>query len=76
MCALLESGKNVVTTAFLFYPKALPAADLAKLEAACEKGQATVHGAGLNPGLDFRYLAADNVRHDAQAGAYPPARAR
>ena len=50
VCALLESGKNVVTTAFLFYPKALPAADLAKLEAACEKGQATVHGAGLNPG--------------------------
>jgi len=50
VCALLENGKNVVTTAFLFYPKALPAEDLARLEAACEKGQSTVHGAGLNPG--------------------------
>ncbi|MEO9969515.1 MAG: dihydrodipicolinate reductase [Hyphomonadaceae bacterium] len=50
VCALLESGKNVVTTAFLFYPKALPAADLAKLEAACVKGGTSVHGAGLNPG--------------------------
>ena len=50
VCALLESGKNVVTTAFLFYPAAMPAADLARLEAACEKGNATVHGAGLNPG--------------------------
>ncbi len=50
VCALLESGKNVVTTAFLFYPKALPAADLARLKAACEKGGTSIHGAGLNPG--------------------------
>ncbi|MEL7129530.1 MAG: dihydrodipicolinate reductase [Pseudomonadota bacterium] len=50
VCALLESGKNVVTTAFLFYPKAMRPADLARLEAACEKGQSTIHGAGLNPG--------------------------
>lgn len=50
VCALLESGKNVVTTAFLFYPKALPAADLAKLEVACAKGGTSIHGAGLNPG--------------------------
>ena len=51
VCALLESGKNVVTTAFLFYPKALPEADLKRLEAACEKGGTTIHGAGLNPGF-------------------------
>lgn len=50
VCALLESGKNVVTTAFLFYPDAMPEADVKRLEAACEKGQSTVHGAGLNPG--------------------------
>lgn len=51
VCALLESGKNVVTTAFLFNPRTLPAADRAKLEAACEKGGTTIHGAGLNPGF-------------------------
>lgn len=51
VCALLASGKNVVTTAFLFHPRRLPAADLARLEAACAAGGTTVHGAGLNPGF-------------------------
>lgn len=51
VCALLESGKNVVTTAFLFNPRTLPEAELKKLEAACEKGGTTLHGAGLNPGF-------------------------
>jgi hypothetical protein len=50
VCAILASGKNVVTTAFLFYPKALPPADLARLLAACEQGGTTIHGTGLNPG--------------------------
>lgn len=50
ICAILASGKNVVTTAFLFYPKALPPADLARLLAACEQGGASIHGTGLNPG--------------------------
>jgi hypothetical protein len=46
----LASGKNVVTTAFLFYPKALPADDLTRLSAACEAGGTSIHGTGLNPG--------------------------
>ncbi len=50
VCALLASGKNVVTTAFLFYPRALPEADLARLLDACDQGGSSVHGTGLNPG--------------------------
>jgi len=50
VCALLASGKNVVTTAFLFYPRALPEADLSRLLDACELGGTSIHGTGLNPG--------------------------
>jgi len=50
VCAILASGANVVTTAFLFHPRALAAADLARLEAACTAGRTSVHGTGLNPG--------------------------
>jgi hypothetical protein len=50
VCAILASGKNVVTTAFLFYPLALPPADLERLLAACERGGSSIHGTGLNPG--------------------------
>ena len=50
VCAILASGANVTTTAFLFHPRALPAADLARLEEACRTGGTSVHGTGLNPG--------------------------
>jgi hypothetical protein len=50
VCALLASGANVVTTAFLFYPRALPDADLTRLLESCERGGTSVHGTGLNPG--------------------------
>jgi len=50
VCAILASGKNVVTTAFLFYPKALPPDDLERLLDACERGGSSIHGTGLNPG--------------------------
>jgi hypothetical protein len=50
VCAILASGKNVVTTAFLFYPKALPPDDLERLLRACEQGGTSIHGTGLNPG--------------------------
>ena len=50
VCALLGSGANVVTTAFLFHPASLPAADLDRLLGACRRGGASVHGTGLNPG--------------------------
>jgi hypothetical protein len=51
VCELLASGKNVVATPFLFYPPALPAAELKQLEAACAKGRASVHGTGIHPGF-------------------------
>lgn len=50
VCALLASGKNVATTAFLFHPRRLPPADRDRLAAACRAGDASVHGSGLNPG--------------------------
>lgn len=50
VCAILASGKNVVTTAFLFHPDRLPAADRERLLAACLAGGVSVHGSGLNPG--------------------------
>jgi hypothetical protein len=50
VCAILASGKNVVTTAFLFHPHRLPGPDRERLLAACAQGGASVHGSGLNPG--------------------------
>jgi hypothetical protein len=50
VCAILASGKNVATTAFLFHPGRITAADRDRLAAACEAGGTTVHGSGLNPG--------------------------
>ena len=50
VCTILSSGANVATTAFLFHPRSLPPADLARLEAACAEGNSSVHGTGLNPG--------------------------
>ena len=50
VCAILASGKNLVTTAFLFHPRSLPPDDLARLLEACESGGSSVHGTGLNPG--------------------------
>lgn len=50
VCALLASGKNVVTTAFLFHPDRQPADVRRRLEDACRQGGSTVHGSGINPG--------------------------
>ena len=50
VCAILESGKNVVTTAFLFHPLRIDADDRDRLLAACQAGRSSVHGSGLNPG--------------------------
>jgi 2,4-diaminopentanoate dehydrogenase len=50
VCAILASGKNVATTAFLFHPRRMPDADQQRLLDACRTGGTTVHGAGLNPG--------------------------
>ena len=50
VCAILASGKNVVTTAFLFYPHALPTDERQQLLDACARGGSSIHGTGLNPG--------------------------
>jgi hypothetical protein len=65
---LLESGKNVVTpVGWIYPPSSTP--KLAELEAACRKGNATLHGTGINPGgiterfpLAFSALCR-NIRH-------------
>ncbi|MEI7546050.1 MAG: dihydrodipicolinate reductase [Mycobacteriaceae bacterium] len=50
VCAILASGKNVVTTAFLFHPRRIDARDRDRLMQACQAGRSSVHGSGLNPG--------------------------
>lgn len=50
ICMILESGKNVVTTAFLFHPDRIAPADRDRVLAACLAGGVSVHGCGLNPG--------------------------
>jgi hypothetical protein len=46
----------VVTTSGLLYPKFFGAALVEKLEAACRKGQTSVHGTGINPGFSGEVL--------------------
>ncbi|MCV7152976.1 NAD(P)H-dependent amine dehydrogenase family protein [Mycolicibacterium pyrenivorans] len=50
VCALLAGGKNVATTAFMFHPQRMRAADRDRVLAACEAGASSVHGSGINPG--------------------------
>lgn len=52
ICSLLRSGKNVVSTALspLIYPRSLGEAVVAQLEEACEAGNASFHGTGIEPG--------------------------
>ena len=50
VCVILASGKNVVTTAFLFHPRRIDAGDRDRLLQACQAGGSSVHGSGLNPG--------------------------
>jgi len=51
--ALLESGKNVISTAAYFAPE-FRGQDVAdRLQAACEKGQTTLMGTGVEPGFMF-----------------------
>jgi hypothetical protein len=52
ICALLRSGKNVVSTAAspLIYPKSMGAEVVAQLEGACREGGSSFHGTGIEPG--------------------------
>ncbi|MEV0378373.1 dihydrodipicolinate reductase [Nonomuraea sp. NPDC050643] len=59
ICALLASGKNVITTTGFVYPKTHGAAVVERIETACARGGTTLHGTGVNPGFmsDFLPLA-------------------
>ena len=52
ICALLSSGKNVVSTALtaLIYPKSAGDEVVARLEQACAAGGTSFHGTGIEPG--------------------------
>ncbi len=50
ICALLASGKNVVTTVGYMYPKVHGAKVVTRLQAACRKGGSSFHSTGVNPG--------------------------
>jgi hypothetical protein len=69
VCALLASGKNVITTTGFVYPKSYGPGVVGRIEAACAEGGTTLHGTGINPGFmcDFLPLAltglSDRVDH-------------
>ena len=56
ICALLRSGKNVITTAGQHYPAAHGPGRLAMFEAAAQAGGATLYGTGMNPGYVLERL--------------------
>tara|TARA_B110000444_G_C18837666_1_gene596995 strand:+ start:1636 stop:2727 length:1092 start_codon:yes stop_codon:yes gene_type:complete len=47
--AILRSGKNIVTTTGLLYPKALGSELQQRLKTACIAGDTSLHGSGINP---------------------------
>ena len=51
MCAILRSGKNIVTPIGFAYPPARDADETARIEAACQEGGTSLHGAGIHPGF-------------------------
>ena len=51
ICALLSSGKNVVTTTGFVYPLSYGPLVVERLEAACAGGGTSLHGTGINPGF-------------------------
>jgi hypothetical protein len=51
ICAFLESGKNVVTTAGFFFPFFNNKDIARRLQESCEKGGTSFYSTGLNPGV-------------------------
>ena len=52
LCALLESGKNVVTTRGDFHhPRTMDAGIRARVEAACRAGDTSIYSTGSSPGF-------------------------
>lgn len=50
ICALLASGKNVITTVGYLYPKVHGEELVERIESACRKGGSSFHSTGANPG--------------------------
>ncbi len=50
ICALLASGKNVISTVGYMYPKVYGKKLMNRIEAACRRGGSSFHGTGANPG--------------------------
>lgn len=50
ICALLASGKNVISTVGYMYPKVHGPRVVNKITRACRAGSSTFHGTGANPG--------------------------
>ena len=52
VCALLETGINIVSTRMEYQnPAGLHAADRERIEDACRRGQASIHATGSSPGF-------------------------
>jgi 4-hydroxy-tetrahydrodipicolinate reductase len=52
VCALLQAGANIVTTRFEFiYPPKMEPAIRERVEAACRRGEASIHSTGATPGF-------------------------
>jgi hypothetical protein len=69
LCALLASGKNVVTPAYppLFHPPSLDDSARQKLQAACQAGSSSLFATGIAPGFTSDILAV----HAASMSALP-----
>ncbi|SDH76245.1 hypothetical protein SAMN05421505_12220 [Sinosporangium album] len=65
ICALLTSGKNVITTTGFVHPRSYGPGIVERIEAACRAGGTTLHGTGINPGFmsDLLPLALTGLSH-------------
>ena len=57
MCAILASGKNLVTPSGFVFADATRPDEVARLQAACATGHSSLHGTGIHPGLLGRPVA-------------------
>ncbi len=57
-CRILEAGINVVTTSVpgLLYPAGFDPNQVARIEAACRRGQASLYASGIEPGFAGDHL--------------------
>ena len=51
MCAILESGKNLVTPSGFVFADATRPDEVARLQQACAAGNSSLHGTGIHPGF-------------------------